>query len=319
MATEHQFELSYSAPQNHHTYSLLELSPALLEQIEKGETRLDIVGLPSDESVMTTEADTLALRSVRSSNTMLLCQPSTSKQATNQEPSRLHSLASLNQTLDLVPVRPRVERIEELLRGQEWSNSDPTDYRPVTSFVFLKRVRNIADLRLLLSCFQSKKHKAYSEENLLDVVQASPKQLSDYLQKAHILQIGTRLRPVSPSYIPTLLSSLILSIDDSKGATDEDVFAKEAEITPTVARQVLSWYNQEGTINKAHVVKDIGLAILQSWPANELRSALALPGVTAAAPTRKLVVPLSKLLERWKKWAGPEQDLCTLDLLRVSL
>lgn len=118
-------------PSPHQTYSLLELSPALLAQLEKGEeTHLSLVGQANDESVMTTESSTMALRGVRSSNTMLLCQPSTSTSDEHDRP-QLHAVASLNQTLDLVPVRPRVERVEELLRGQEWSNSDPDDYRPV--------------------------------------------------------------------------------------------------------------------------------------------------------------------------------------------
>lgn len=119
-------EVCYSTPSSCTTYSLLELSPAMLANLSEG-VQLDIVGQPADDSVMTTANNTLALRAVRSSNTMLLCQP-LPKPATPESTVRLTTLASLGQTLDLIPVKPRIERIEELLRGQEWSNEERPDF-----------------------------------------------------------------------------------------------------------------------------------------------------------------------------------------------
>lgn len=163
--------------------------------------------------------------------------------------------------------------------------------------------------------------KGYTEEHLSQLVQASSQELSHYLARAHILHIGHRLRPVAPSYLPPFLSSLLLAADDKTGTATAEAFAQEADLDDlSIARQVLAWYttSSSSSLDKTQIVKDIGSALLQSWPAQDFRSALTLPGSgMAAAASKKRVIPLSKLLERWKKWAGSDEHLCSADLLKV--
>lgn len=79
-------------------------------------------------------------------------------------------------------------------------------------------------------------------------------------------------------------------------------------------RIAVEWYS--ATPDKTAVVRDLGLALLQSWPRDKLRAS---KNVAVGQRVKKQdVISVSEFMREWKKWAGSEQDLCQMDLLKVS-
>ena len=125
------------------TYSLVEL-PAALAAAAKSAlsssdasssilSKLVIKGQPNDDAVLCTDDTTYTMRSVQNSNSLLLCRPQLSGSGSKGEgkgkgkgkkraaADYLNIESTLHQTLELDLCVPRLEKIGDLLRGQEWT------------------------------------------------------------------------------------------------------------------------------------------------------------------------------------------------------
>jgi len=118
------------------TYSLVELPPtisSLISGINGDSSGLVIKGQPSDDAVLCTPSATYNIRSVQNSNSLLLCRPSKGKKVDIQ--------TTLHQTLELDLTVPKLERITDILKGQEWSPEEQAEDehelgRKVRDYVF---------------------------------------------------------------------------------------------------------------------------------------------------------------------------------------
>lgn len=113
------------------SYSLVALPPALAKAINERDSgdnvlaSLMIKGQPTDEAVLCTQDTTYNLRAVQSSNSILICETSTSgSAATSGKGKEVQVKTTLHQTLELDLAIPKLERIGEILKGQEWSPED---------------------------------------------------------------------------------------------------------------------------------------------------------------------------------------------------
>lgn len=113
------------------SYSLVALPPALAKAVNERDSgggvlaSLTIKGQPSDEAVLCTKNTTYNVRAVQSSNSILICEASTSAatdttRSNNGKGKAVEVQTTLHQTLELGLAIPKLERIGELLRGQEW-------------------------------------------------------------------------------------------------------------------------------------------------------------------------------------------------------
>lgn len=110
------------------SYSLVALPPALAKAVNERDSNggvlasLTIKGQPTDEAVLCTRDTTYNVRAVQSSNSILICEASTSAAASsNGKGKAVEVQTTLHQTLELDLAIPKLERISELLKGQEWS------------------------------------------------------------------------------------------------------------------------------------------------------------------------------------------------------
>lgn len=118
------------------SYSLVALPAALARAVNERDSgggvlaSLTIKGQPTDEAVLCTKDTTYNLRAVQSSNSILICEASTSAAGaaaagtttrSNGKGKEVEIKTTLHQTLELDLAIPKLERISELLRGQEWS------------------------------------------------------------------------------------------------------------------------------------------------------------------------------------------------------
>lgn len=113
------------------SYSLVALPPVLAKAADDRDSSknilasLTIKGQPTDEAVLCTQDTTYNLRAVQSSNSILICEASTSgSPSSNGKGKEVQVYTTLHQTLELDLTIPKLERISELLRGQEWSQDE---------------------------------------------------------------------------------------------------------------------------------------------------------------------------------------------------
>ena len=276
-------------------YSLLELPPEILSSLETAD--LTIKGQPDDEAVLCTANQTYAIRASVNSNSLLLCR---ARDADDDDAARgptLEIMATLRQTLEVLPTRPRTERIEDLLRDAIWE-SDEADAaeRP------------------------SKRRRRYTTDDLHDLVQASDGQIDDALNSSRVLTLGPdgHRRPVAPEVLPKLLTAMLESLSvndlDPKLLNVADLVAampQEHDMSAEVAENVVGWFTSgppgAATLDVAAVVAELGRLLLVNWrPA---------PGV---ARSKANEIPLEAFMERWRAAVGEGNvGLCDLKLLAV--
>lgn len=106
-------------------YRLVELPLDLCKLIdddERGLTKLKIKGHPADDAVLCTDDKTYSLRSVVLSNSVLVVTP-----PVDGAEDDVVIRDSLNEILELVPAVPKLYKLKGLLRGQEYDGDDLDD------------------------------------------------------------------------------------------------------------------------------------------------------------------------------------------------
>ncbi|KAF8332656.1 uncharacterized protein EI90DRAFT_3145352 [Cantharellus anzutake] len=234
-------------PSPHTAYRLLELPPSLLAEIESrsSDLKLCIKGNKSDDAVLCTPNTTYAIRSVVLSNTEVVATSPRCSSSWGIEANLDHTEVppdgdvvirdQLREILELVPIMPKLERIDSLLRGDEvllgtelLDRDEPQSLQPKRRRLTYDRAKGV--LRPL-----------------------SLGTLSDLLQKILILIVAGSY---SPSGVP--LDQLLQELHD------------EHAIIPELTDQVVRWF---GTVSQGSsesswhcdiggVVRQIGLGLL---------------------------------------------------------
>lgn len=140
------------------SYSLVALPPALAKAVNERDSgggilaSLTIKGQPTDEAVLCTSDTTYNIRAVQSSNSILICEASTSVAASSKGKGKEAEVkTTLHQTLELDLTIPKLDRISELLKGQEWNpdEAEESGRQPKVSLSHHRRRADIANLSML--------------------------------------------------------------------------------------------------------------------------------------------------------------------------
>jgi sister chromatid cohesion protein DCC1 len=185
------YSLQYAddpGPSTQTSYSLIELPPAFAKAANERDlsngvlASLTIKGQPSDEAVLCTQNTTYNIRSVQNSNSLLLCQASTSSSTSgSNKGKKVEVQTTLHQTLELEPTIPKLEKISDLLRGQEWIPEDDVEE---------ERQPKVTRSSLFYVCVsQRRKTRRYTFEDVIDLVPASDAQIENALKGKRVLII----------------------------------------------------------------------------------------------------------------------------------
>ncbi|PVG02456.1 hypothetical protein CPB86DRAFT_725555 [Serendipita vermifera] len=235
-------------------YRFLELPPELCKLIESSpsELQLSIKGKEGDDAVLCTENKTYALRSVTVSNSMVVVTGSKSSPASND----VYLSEDIHEIMELVPIVPKLDRINGMLRGSEYREEDAMEEDETYD--------------------NSQESKRYTREDLFAVVQASDTEFANALRERHILEIDDYLRPLSTEYLGKILVYIFTSLvsyglprNDIPAARLMEIIQQEHDIPAVVTRQVMQWF---GTIDAGkwdmdslEAVKHVGLGLLRPY------------------------------------------------------
>ncbi|SPO24122.1 uncharacterized protein UTRI_03390 [Ustilago trichophora] len=158
--------------------------------------RLTIKGRYDDQAVLVTDTQTLALRAVSQSNSLLLCNidvaPSSSSQAGPSKPA-LYLRSNVTDTLELTPVVPRLDRLLGLLRASQYEGEEEEGRRSTRA--------------------TARPVQKYTLKQLKSIVQASPAELEAGLVHHHIIEMDGYMRHISPVWMVSALQILISHLD----------------------------------------------------------------------------------------------------------
>lgn len=144
--------------------------------------RLQVKGKPSDDAVICTPTATYQLRSISLSNSLILFEPpavssaSTSSSVEEVSPPELQVQDTLHEILELLPIVPRVVRIEKILKDSAWEGISP--FPSVSTAVTKSNKCVIANVSLRGVC--SRKHENDIHE--LNYAPSSRLQMSNWIK-----------------------------------------------------------------------------------------------------------------------------------------
>lgn len=169
-------------------------------------TRLTIKGRYDDQAVLVTDKQTLAMRAVSQSNSLLLCNidaapaslsPSASSEPGPSKPA-LYLRSNVTDTLELTPVVPRLDRLLGLLRASQYEGEEEEEERRSSA---------------TLTARGKKPVRKYTRKQLKSIVQASPAELDAGLVHHHIIEMDGYMRHISAAWIVSALQILISHLD----------------------------------------------------------------------------------------------------------
>lgn len=242
-------------------------------------TRLTIKGRYDDQAVLVTDTQTLALRAVSQSNSLLLCNldahPSSSGLGTEAHPGKpaLYLRSNVTDTLELTPVVPRLDRLLGLLKASQFQGEQ-------------QEQRNSAS--------SARPVRKYTLKQLKSIVQASPAELEAGLLHHHIIQMDGYMRQISPAWIVSALQSLISHLDLHALMPDSvplsatvDALHKVHGLRPQVVTALLTQFFGSLTTCDSASVKLDSNAIVHFLGVQTLKS------------TARIGIPLSDFLRTW--------------------
>ncbi|TFY76699.1 hypothetical protein EWM64_g7313 [Hericium alpestre] len=250
-------------PSQQSSYRLLELPSELLKLVESSadnDLRFTIKGAPDEDAVLCTENKTYTLRSVVLSNSVLVMTPP--KRDTVEADGDREAVVirdTLGEILELVPAVPKLHRLKGLLRGMEWEegHEDEDDEGEGDSP-------------------KPQKRQGYSYEQAKSEIQSSEEELRRALRERHILVIDGNLRPLTPSYLLTILELLLIQLvslsQDHQSAAVTDLIRSiedDHDIKREVIIQVMEWFGKVSSnkwrMDVEAVVTQVGLGILRHY------------------------------------------------------
>ncbi|KAJ3120749.1 hypothetical protein HK098_004256 [Nowakowskiella sp. JEL0407] len=152
-------------------YKLLELPPGFPLSDSLNSTIL-FKGLPTDDAVICTESHTYLIRQVNTSNTMAIV---------NQQEEIYNIVSTTPSYLELIPTPPKLDRLKECLYESLVFEPDGVE----------------SDERL------------YEYNELVDIVQASEKEIRMALKQLDAINMNGYVRIISPPYLSEILTKII--------------------------------------------------------------------------------------------------------------
>ncbi|TDL26230.1 hypothetical protein BD410DRAFT_572988 [Rickenella mellea] len=238
-------------------YCLLELPPELFAVMQDGtESNLTVKGRATDDAVLCTSEKTYNIRSVTLSNAFcVLTSPE------GEESGQTVIRDSIQEIYELVPSISKLHRIDGILKDCEYDEGleDDDDYRND----------------------RPNKRARYTYSDIKMDVQASDCELDRGLREKHVLVVNGELRPISPSYLTTVLELLLTTLvslsqsPDAASAVDlADALENDHEIRRDISMQVMSWFGELSSeaVKSAMkwkadieaIVRQVGLGILRA-------------------------------------------------------
>lgn len=260
-------------------------------------TRLTIKGRYDDQAVLVTDTQTLALRAVSQSNSLLLCsidaaRPSCSRDG-DEAPSKpaLYLRSNVTDTLELAPVVPRLDRLLGLLKASQYEGEDEEERR---------------------STGAARPVRKYTLKQLKSIVQASPAELEAGLIHHHILEMDGYMRHISPAWTVSALQILISHLDLHALIPDNVPLQETVDALDTVhglRRQVVTalltqFFGARNTTDPTSVTLDS-------------KAIVHFLGVQALKSTARIGIPLNDFVRTWhESCLSPDfRALAQLDLV----
>ena len=260
-------------------------------------TRLTIKGRYDDQAVLVTDTQTLALRAVSQSNSLLLCNidvaPSSSSADGEAGPSKpaLYLRSNVTDTLELTPVVPRLERLLGLLKASQYEGEDEEQRR---------------------SAATARPVRKYTLKQLKSIVQASPAELEAGLVHHHIIEMDGYMRHVSPAWIVSALQVLISHLDLHALIPDNvplqetvDALHSVHGLRPQVVTALISqFFGKPNSTDSTSVALDTKVIV-------------HFLGVQTLKSTARIGIPLSDFMRTWiDSCLSPDfRSLAQLELL----
>lgn len=260
-------------------------------------TRLTIKGRYDDQAVLTTDTQTLALRAVSQSNSLLLCSidaapPCTASDEAGPSKPALYLRSNVTDTLELTPVVPRLDRLLGLLKASQYEGEEEEQRRSAPT---------------------ARPTRKYTLKQLKSIVQASPAELDSGLIYHHIIEIDGYMRHISPSWMVSILQILISHLDLHALIPDavplqETIDALETvhSIRPQISTALLTqFFGTTSSSDPATVKLDTKAIVL-------------FLGIQSLKSTARIAIPLSDFLHTWSSSCLSSADFLAyvhLDLL----
>ncbi|KIJ49401.1 hypothetical protein M422DRAFT_161356 [Sphaerobolus stellatus SS14] len=263
-----EFELRFATDSSSEgKYKLLELPQELCKVIESGlETQLTIRGRPNDDAVLCTSSKTYNIRAVTISNTIIVATSPEQDDPGNNGKSPNEQLVvrdQISHLLELVPVVPRLQRLEAMLKGCEYDEGHERDENGSDEDMD-------GDEELV-----ARKRAKFTKEDARAEIQASDGELAQAFKDLRILEIDGHLRPITTSYLTHILETLLNSLISQSLPLPPQTIPKntllshldlEHEIPRKVTEQILSWFGEikeeEWEMDVESAVRQIGLGRL---------------------------------------------------------
>ncbi|BGP26013.1 sister chromatid cohesion protein [Rhodotorula toruloides] len=326
------------------SYQLLALPPALLDQLASTSpngplTPLEIRGDPSDSAVIVTATQTYSIRGVQNSNSLCICASGTgegkgrrkwfvaggggSGSAVEVEendaegaPARkkprtaaIEIEAVLHETLELIPTVARVDKLDSLLKGAEFTGDSAEDEKAVAS------------------------HPTF--DSLRSHIPASDTEIRDALSRKRVVTLNGYLRPFPPSCLAQILPSIVSclppppALAHSDGGMKKKDKGKAKDVKPVVQGAVWAEAEEQDLLDSMDAVdcgnEEIGGQVL-GWFGSVVDGGRKRWKLDAAKLVKELGMvllaaggfgqqPLDPFIAKWKGSAGGFARLCELSLL----
>ncbi|KIY74039.1 hypothetical protein CYLTODRAFT_364313 [Cylindrobasidium torrendii FP15055 ss-10] len=255
--SEHELIFSSKATAEAGTFKLLELPPELCKLTESCmeagfPCRFTIRGEKGEDAVLCTASSTYAMRTVLLSNSVLVVTPLDASTLDFDE-NKIAIRDQVNSIIELSPIVPRLQKLAELLKGNEYNEASAEEDA--------EGVENITRTRIMY-------------EDVRGRIQASDEELERGLRDRRILNIHGELRPVSPPYLKTILEAILTllvsySIPHNNASVEllSLYLDSDHEIPRSVSAQVMLCFGtiKDGfwTMDVNAIVRQVGLGLLR--------------------------------------------------------
>jgi len=201
---------------------LIEVEPSLIEDLDTGS--LEIRGIPDEESLLVTKTETYRMRVAETSNTWLIVD----EDLEMQKSKKRQIIGAVTQYYLLERTIAQVHKIKDMLMQSQYEVEDCDDSGekppPVT----------------------------YSFADLKDCVQASDKEISDYLVSLDAIEINGCWRLLSKPYYTAVLEDILISIEELGLSVNlvslGNILTKTTDYSKEIVKCVLKMFSepQEG-------------------------------------------------------------------------
>jgi len=196
---------------------LIEVEPSFLENLDNGS--LEIRGKPDEESLLVTKTETHRMRLAETSNTWLIVDEDLEKQKCDKR----QIIGAVTQYYILERTIAQVHKIKDMLMESQYE----------------------------LECDEASEQQSpvtYTFADLKECVQASDKEILDYLSSLDAIEINGCWRLLSKPYYTAVLEDILISIEELGLSVDlislENILTKTTDYSKEIVRCVLKMFSE---------------------------------------------------------------------------